>query len=160
MIVYHGSNIEVKTPKILLSRKGRDFGRAFYVTPIKEQAEKWALRKAQTDEGSKPIVSVFEWDEDCGKLSYKNFANEDHEWLEMIKKCRNNLNYKHMFDIVRGKIADDNVVDTITFYVEGVINEDQAIERLKYQNFNEQVAFCSEKSLAKLKFLKSYEVKK
>ena len=42
MILYHGSDVEVKDPKIIKSEKGRDFGCAFYLTPIKEQAERMA----------------------------------------------------------------------------------------------------------------------
>ena len=42
MILYHGSYTEVKEPKIITSDKGRDFGFAFYLTPIKEQAERMA----------------------------------------------------------------------------------------------------------------------
>ena len=44
MILYHGSDIEVNNPIIIKTEKGRDFGCAFYLTPIKEQAERMAKR--------------------------------------------------------------------------------------------------------------------
>lgn len=44
MIVYHGSSIEVSKPDIYHSRESVDFGKGFYVTPLKEQAVKWAAR--------------------------------------------------------------------------------------------------------------------
>ena len=47
MIIYHGSLFEVERPEILKTEIGRDFGFAFYTTDIKEQAERWALRKAE-----------------------------------------------------------------------------------------------------------------
>lgn len=31
MVLYHGSSIEVKEPKIIASEKGRDFGFAFSI---------------------------------------------------------------------------------------------------------------------------------
>lgn len=43
MIVYHGSSLEVTTPDIRHSRDNVDFGKGFYVTPIKEQAENGLL---------------------------------------------------------------------------------------------------------------------
>lgn len=46
MILYHGSTLEVKQPKILRTLVGRDFGYAFYTTDIQKQAERWAVRKA------------------------------------------------------------------------------------------------------------------
>ena len=84
MILYHGSNMVIKHPKIITNEKGRDFGFAFYVTPIKEQAERMAKRKQKICKTGKPIVSVFEWDEDKTKLNYKCFDSPDLEWLEMI----------------------------------------------------------------------------
>ena len=62
--MYHGSDVEVKEPKIITSEKGRDFGQAFYLTPIKEQAEKMAKRKQRINGTNSAFVSVFEWNED------------------------------------------------------------------------------------------------
>ena len=46
MIVYHGSSVVVRQPDILHSYRALDFGKGFYVTSVKEQAERWAKRKA------------------------------------------------------------------------------------------------------------------
>ena len=46
MLVYHGSNMEVKQPDVNHSKKYLDFGEGFYVTIYEEQAKKWAKRKA------------------------------------------------------------------------------------------------------------------
>ena len=63
MILYHGSDVEVKEPRIIRSEKGRDFGYAFYLTPIKEQAERMAKRKQRMNNSPSAIVSVFNWNE-------------------------------------------------------------------------------------------------
>lgn len=159
MVLYHGSFVEVKSPSIITSEKGKDFGFAFYLTPIKEQAERMAIRKRKQTHSNKAIVSVFEWDEKKDGLNYKCFDNPDLEWLEMIVKCRSDITYKHGFDIVEGKIADDSVGETVLFVIDGIIKKEDAIERLKYQKINSQIAFCSEKSLKGLRFIKNYEVK-
>ena len=160
MILYHGSDVEVKEPRIIRSEKGRDFGCAFYLTPIKEQAERMAKRKQRMNNSPSAIVSVFNWTEkEKGSIKYKLFNNPDLEWLEMIIECRTNPSFNHGFDIVEGKIADDAVGETVLFVIEGIIKKEDAIERLKFQKINSQIAFCSEKSLKQLKFDKSYEVK-
>ncbi len=41
MIVYHGSWLEVKNPDLKHSRSDVDFGKGFYVTPLRDQAVKW-----------------------------------------------------------------------------------------------------------------------
>lgn len=46
MIVYHGSTEIVEKPDVEHSYRLLDFGRGFYVTTVKEQAERWARRKA------------------------------------------------------------------------------------------------------------------
>ena len=41
MKLYHGSNVEVKNPKILQNNRFLDFGNGFYLTSDFEQASKW-----------------------------------------------------------------------------------------------------------------------
>ena len=119
-----------------------------------------ARRKQRMNKSSSAVVSVFEWDEKETKhLKYKIFKNPDLEWLDMIVECRTNPSFKHGYDIVEGKIADDSVGETILFVIDGVIKKEDALERLKFQKINSQVAFCSEESLKFIKFINSYEVK-
>lgn len=163
MILYHGSNMVVDKPRIISSEKGKDFGFAFYLTRIKEQAERMAKRKQKQmivdNPYSKAIVNVYEWNENKEAILYKNYSLPNEEWLDIIINCRNNPKFKHGYDIVEGKIADDNVGETILFVLEGIMRKEDALERLKFQKINSQIAFCSEKSLLDLKFLSSYEVK-
>ena len=42
--LYHTSNIEVRIPDVLHSREHLDFGRGFYLTSLREQAEKYGQR--------------------------------------------------------------------------------------------------------------------
>ena len=160
MILYHGSDVEVKNPKIIKSEKGRDFGCAFYLTPIKEQAERMAKRKQRMNKSNSAIISVFEFNEkDISNIKYKMLKNPDLEWLDMIIECRTNPSFNHGYDIVEGKIADDSVGETILFVIDGVIKKEDALERLKFQKINSQIAFCSDESLKRIRFVSSYEVK-
>lgn len=159
MILYHGSNVEVKEPKIIYSEHGNDFGAAFYLTPIEEQAKRMAIRKYKQTKSGEPIVSVFEWNEDISDFLFRRFEEADLDWLEMIIACRKNPRFSHPFDIVEGKIADDAVGETITYVVAGIMRKEDALDRLKFQKINSQLAFCSEESLASLRFVKSYKVK-
>lgn len=159
MILYHGSDVEVKKPKIIYSEKGKDFGCAFYLTPLKEQAERMANRRKRMNRSTSAFVSVYKWNEEKNNLKYKFFKNPDLEWLDMIIKCRTNPYFKHGYDIVEGKIADDSVGETILFVIEGIIKKEDALERLKFQKINSQIAFCSEESLKFITFIESYEVK-
>ena len=43
MIVFHGSNLEVKNPRLIPSKRLLDFGAGFYLTSDFEQAKKWAI---------------------------------------------------------------------------------------------------------------------
>ena len=159
MIVYHGSNVEVREPLILRDEKGRDFGYAFYVTNVQEQAEKMARRKKRFYNDEKAIVNAYEFDEDYSSLLYKNFDQANLEWLDFIIECRTKPNKKHQFDLVEGKIADDSVGETILDVIAGKMSRENAAEHLQFQKINHQLAFCTEKALKHLRFLYSYEVK-
>ena len=93
-------------------------------------------------------------------LIYKNFGNQDLEWLELIIKCRSDINFSHGYDIVEGKIADDTVGETVNFVIQGFMRKEDALERLKFQKINLQIAFCTAKALSSLNFVNSYEVDK
>lgn len=149
----------VKDPQLIKGEKSRDFGVAFYLTPFKDHAEKRAIKKVKQEREGKPFVSVFEWNEDINGLNYKKYKDADTEWLEMVTKCRSDIKYKHGYDIVEGKIADDSVGETILFVMAGVMRKEDALERLKFKKINSQVAFCSECSLKTLKYIEHYEVK-
>ena len=161
MIVYHGTTLEIQQPEIIRSEVGRDFGFAFYTTDIKEQAERWAIRRKRMAERKKAsayaVVNVYEW---CSKqeLSVKKFDTASIEWLDMVVKCRSDIEYKHSYDIVIGKIANDNVGETVSYVVRGVMRREDAVERLRFERINNQIAFCTERSLTELKFMKSYIV--
>ena len=163
MILYHGTTLEIVTPQIIKSELGRDFGFAFYTTNIKEQAERWAIRKAKILSKKKEgilvpaIVNIYDWTP-SEKTLKKEFSGASLEWLELVVNCRGNIDFKHGYDIVSGKIANDNVGETVSYVMQGIMRKEDAVERLKFEKINNQIAFCSEKSLNELKFIKSYKV--
>lgn len=163
MILYHGSFLPIPKPIIIRNDIGRDFGFAFYVTEIKAQADRWALRKARLEQRNghfnvKPTVSVYEFDELAARktLKWLNFPEADMAWLEMVLSCRGNRNYSHGQDVVSGKIADDNVGATITYVQQGIMRKEDALERLKFQKINSQIAFCTERALRFLSYRECY----
>lgn len=162
MIVYHGTTIEIEKPVILRNEIGRDFGFGFYTTDIQEQAERWAIRRAKiasrkTGSAVAPIVDVYEWDPDPD-LQVKTFEGTSLEWLDFVVKCRSDAGYEHSYDIVTGKIANDNVGETVSYVVQGIMRREDALERLKFEKINNQIAFCTEKALDTLTFVRSYRV--
>lgn len=162
MLVYHGTTLEIKEPKIITTEIGRDFGFAFYTTDIKEQAERWAIRRTKiqsrkSQNSVSAVVNIFDWERDIAS-DILEFDGASMEWLDMVVSCRSDLSYKHEHDIVIGKIANDNVGETVAYVVQGIMRKEDAIERLKFEKINNQIAFCSERSLKQLKFIKSYIV--
>ena len=162
MLVYHGTTLEIKEPKIITTEIGRDFGFAFYTTDIKEQAERWALRRAKiqsrkSQNSVSAVVNIFDWERDIAS-DILEFDGASMKRLDMVVSCRSDLSYKHEHDIVIGKIANDNVGETVAYVVQGIMRKEDAIERLKFEKINNQIAFCSERSLKQLKFIKSYIV--
>lgn len=164
MLVYHGSYLEIKEPEIIKTEYGRDFGFAFYTTDIKEQAERWAVRKSKIrnrlySEKAYPIVNIYDWKLDKLPLIIKNFHGASLEWLDMVLACRSNIEFTHNYDIVTGKIADDNVGETVSYVMQGIMRKEDAVERLKFEKINNQIAFCTEAALGTLEFVDSYVVR-
>jgi hypothetical protein len=164
MIIYHGSIFKVKTPEIIKSELCRDFGFGFYTTDIKEQAERWAIRKQKIESrkniSCKAFLNIYEFNIDKAneKLNVLNFTEPNEAWLDFIIKCRSDINFSHNYDIVTGKIANDNVGETVSFVMSGIMRKEDAITRLRFQKINNQICFNSEKSLEYLKFINAEEL--
>ena len=62
MRLYHGSNVEVREPRILEPSHALDFGPGFYTTLNRGQAIDFA-RKVVLRRGGVPVVSEYEIDE-------------------------------------------------------------------------------------------------
>lgn len=164
MILFHGGTDRIEHPRILTGDQGRDFGFAFYTTDIREQAERWALRRARyrsrlARQAVGAIVCEYELDESAlPSLSVKQFPEPSMEWLDFVVANRSSTDFRHGFDLVVGKIANDRVGETVSYVVAGVMRREDAVERLRFQQINNQWAFCTEKALEHLRFIRSYGV--
>lgn len=158
-ILYHGSNCEVSKPNIIHSRDKLDFGKGFYMTPLKEQAMSWVSRFKR--KGEKGILNVYKFDIDkvMEKCNILSFSDYNEEWLDFVIKCRTgNLDYKK-YDIITGGIADDKVFNTVELCLENLISKQEALGRLKYHKPNYQICITNQEVIDNyLKFVESSEV--
>ncbi len=145
-VVYNGSNCKVDKPEIRTGKYTKDFGNGFYCTILKEQAKKWA-KKYKT-----PVLNLYEYDEELN-LKIKEFTIMTEEWLDFIVSCRNGK--EHGYDIVIGAMADDQVYNYVTDLIAGNITREAFWELAKFKHPTHQIAFCTEKSLKTIKFIKS-----
>lgn len=158
MKLYHGSNVEVRNPKILESDRKLDFGTGFYLTSSYEQAEKWAILTAKRRGEGRPIISVFEYEDNkSSELNILKFENADIEWLRFVSGNRNNQSTKNDYDIIIGPVANDKTMPVISLYFTGVYSEEDTIKRLLPQKLQDQFVFKTEKSLKQLNYVETIE---
>ena len=158
--LYHGSNVEVRKPSLLKSRKNTDFGRGFYTTTQKEQAEHWTSIKMDRAKKGRRVVSVFELDETIlSNLEFKirEFHGPDEAWLNFVVNSRKGI--EHDYDLVFGPVANDKVFTVVNLYESGIINATTAIAELKAYKTYDQISFHTERVIKELRFVESYEVK-
>lgn len=162
MKLYHGSYKVVELPMVKLGRKRVDFGQGFYLTKIIEQAEKWAKVVAFKKDLDTAVVNVYELDEDLLKSSswrVKVFEEYDMEWLDYVIDCRKGGAMQDKWDIVEGGVANDNVIDTVENFENGVITAEQALGQLRYKKVNHQLCVRNQNVLdSVLRFVDSYQV--
>ena len=46
-VLYHGTNVRFEMPDVDAGREGMDFGKGFYLTDIRQQAEEMAIRRTK-----------------------------------------------------------------------------------------------------------------
>lgn len=151
MFVYHGSYIEIPKPKILKTRNTKDLGTGFYCTVIKEQAQRWAKRY------NTPIVNIYTCllHENLKILEFKEMSDQ---WLDFIIDCRSGKS--HNYDVVIGAMANDQIYNFISDYIDGIITREQFWVLAKFKYPTHQINFCTDNALKCITFYKSEIIKK
>lgn len=161
MEVYHGSIVSIKSPSVSAGRPNLDFGRGFYVTDIRSQAETWALRLAER-KGAQAIVNVYELDLNviCERYKHFRFTAYDEAWLQFIISCRQGDDVWKNYDVIEGGVANDRVIDTIEAYIAGLMPIDYALRELAKHQPNNQLCITNQQVINEfLHFVKSEYVK-
>jgi len=162
MILYHGSYIAIEKPDLTFSRLKTDFGRGFYLTPIKDQACSWARRFK--DERGACVVSSYSFtgrvpNGFSPEIKVLDFETHNIEWLKFIMACRLGQPVDKQWDLIIGGVANDKVFDTLQLYFESLINAEEAIGRLKYNKPNLQYCFKTQALIDRcLKFTEAEEM--
>lgn len=155
--VFHGSCVKVDSPDISFSRKTLDFGSGFYVTPLHEQAVRWALRWERRHR--KAIVNTYCFHDELIAglgIKTKNFPAYDGEWLHFVADNRDGRPVED-YDLVQGGVANDKVFNTLELYFAKLISEIQALDRLKYEKPNHQICIRRQELIGQLLTFESAE---
>ena len=156
MQVFHGSYIEIESIDLSKCQANKDFGRGFYVTNIRKQAEEWAEIIGKVH-GTSGVVTEFTFYERAfteESLKVLRFSEYCDEWFDFVILNRNleSTEQQHDYDIIEGPVADDKVQRRINRYLEGKITrEDFFYQLTKYPEPSHQICFCTVNSLRMLK---------
>ena len=159
MYLYHGSNMKVETPQLILSNRTLDFGSGFYTTSDESQATRWAKLQTKRRKKGEAVLSIYDFDEEqAAELALLRFEEADQKWLNFVTQNRKNLYNGDKFDIVIGPVANDTTMPVLSDYMAGNISEEVALILLKPQKLANQYAFLAQKGLQCLKYLGGKEI--
>lgn len=161
MLLYHGSTMAVRKPIVSRGRGKTDFGKGFYTTTSREQAEKWAqIKRDRMGDEAHAIVSVFELDDAVlNNPAYhtRHFDGATAEWLDFVVGNRRG-EVHHNFDLIMGPVANDRLYATITLYENGILDANAAIEQLNNHQLFDQLSFHTTKACKLLTFVETFEL--
>lgn len=158
MILYHGSNVSIEEIDLSLCKPYKDFGKGFYLTDIKSQADDMASRRVRLSGYGDPIVTRYEFDETIlndHSMNILLFSKVSVEWAQFVLDNRdlNHMGFSHSYDIVVGPVADDTVAFQLRRYLLGGISLEKLVSELEYKGFNRQYFFGTELAISKLRKL-------
>ena len=90
-------------------------------------------------------------------LKIKDFREMTDEWLDFIINCR--AGKTHDYDIVIGAMADDQIYNYVSDYMDGSITREQFWVLAKFKYPTHQMNFCSKVALKCLEY-RGFEVVK
>lgn len=160
MKLYHGSTVKIDTILLDKSKPYKDFGKAFYLSAEKSQAEELAESRVAFL-GGDVVINEYEFDEtilleDANvPLRVKIFPHYCLEWAEFVWNNRDEeQNFHHDYDIVYGPIANDTIGYQMRQFRKESTDLRGFLQGLKYHKGETyQYAFCTERALKYLKKL-------
>ena len=146
--VYHASTEPITKPLCTVGRKNLDFGQGFYLTDVYDQAVMWANRRA-SERQLQPILNVYILDRKglFEEARVRIFENYDRDWLNFIVACRKGEPVWREYDYLEGGVANDRVIDTVNLFINGLISEEGALNRLRYLKPNNQICILNQDML-------------
>jgi hypothetical protein len=171
-IYYHTSYKYFERVDLLFGKRGNDFGKGFYLTSSEEQADKFvnaAIRKSEQALDHGYVIS-FRLTE-ASNLTLFEFDTTNAEWLHCI--CAFRSGFKKAFaewekyDIVAGKVANDDTNATISFYLSGAYGEvgsdaavATALTQLRPDVLMDQICVKTDAAVSRLEFIGAKKVAK
>ena len=154
MRVFHGSYTEIDRIDLSKCQPNKDFGRGFYVTKLRKQAEIWAGIIGSINDTEGVVTEFIFYERAFADEKYKTlrFADYNEAWLDFVIQNRNRASseQKHDYDIIEGPIADDRISRRIDDYLDGMVLKQKFLEELKHNEDNHQICFCTLNSLQML----------
>lgn len=158
MLVYHGSTQKVKKPNVKYTKRNLDFGRGFYITKIKSQAKRWAIRKKLILGKKTAIVNIYNLKNEYIKCKYKLFKSANDEWLDFVCDCRDGKNNYKKFDVIEGPVANDKVYTVVDMYRKNIWDKKRTLKELKFYKISNQICFIKQSIMDKyLEYVDSEE---
>lgn len=153
--LYHGSNVSIEKIDLTRSHPDKDFGKGYYLTDIRTQAEAMSIRRVRIAGEGEPTLTVYNFDESqlhSLELRVKVFDEPTEEWALFVLSNREAslTGYTHDYDIVIGPIADDGVAFQLDRYTRHMITLATLVEELTYRKLNRQYYFGTERALQTL----------
>lgn len=153
--LYHGSNVFIEKIDLTRSHPDKDFGKGYYLTDIRTQAEAMSIRRVRIAGEGEPTLTVYSFDESqlhSPELRVKVFDEPTEEWALFVLSNREAslTGYTHDYDIVIGPIADDGVAFQLDRYTRHMITLATLVEELTYRKLNRQCYFGTERALQTL----------
>ena len=159
MILYHGSNMAIDMPDLSRSKPYKDFGRGFYLSADRFQAQRMGEQRTLIEQEGTPTITKFLFDESLlhnGELKTKIWENYCEEWAQFIVMNRDMRVPQpcHDYGIVYGPIADDGVTYLLRRYKAGAITFKELLQELRYPHgITFQYHFGTQRALSTLKHL-------
>ena len=169
MILYHGSDKEIKKPLYKFGKTYNDYGQGFYLTENKELAKEWA-----SDSNGDGYVNAYELD--LEKMNVLDLTNKKYNilhWLAILVKNRefsvssqimeaskeylldNFLIDTSEYDVVIGYRADDSYFSFAKDFLSNTISLEKLSKAMKLGNLGIQVFIRSKKAFDNIEAYRS-----
>jgi hypothetical protein len=157
MQLFHGTNITIEKPRVLIPNRALDFGAGFYLTSDFAQAARWAELVVLRSGSGLPLIHEYCFDTDSlDKLNVKRFGSPSREWLDFVCDHRLERYEGDDFDLLIGPVANDRTMRVVQAYMNASDKDlyaPVALNDIRADKLSDQYVFKSARALAALQLV-------
>ena len=103
------------------------------------------------------ILNIYEMKDNLEGFAFKDFGDDLGSWVDFVCECRDGNKGYQIYDVIKGKVANDKVFRVVDMYHNGIWDKERTLKEIRVYPSYDQIAFITQTALDELLTFQSFQ---